>query len=80
MANNEFIIFSGNANLVLAERIAQSLSMHLGESTVGRFSDGEIQVEIKESVRGMDIYVVQPTCTPDPAGNLMEMLVIIDAL
>ena len=80
MAKNEFIIFSGNANLVLAERIAQSLSMHLGESTVGRFSDGEIQVEIKESVRGMDIYVVQPTCTPDPAGNLMEMLVIIDAL
>jgi ribose-phosphate pyrophosphokinase len=54
--------------------------MHLGECTVGRFSDGEIQVEVKESVRGMDVYVVQPTCTPDPAGNLMEMLVMIDAL
>ncbi len=80
MAKNEFLVFSGNANVALAERIAQSLSMHLGQCIVGRFSDGEIQVEIKESVRGMDIYVVQPTCTPDPAGNLMEMLVIIDAL
>lgn len=80
MAKHEFLIFSGNANLVLAERIAQSLSIHLGECTVGRFSDGEIQVEVKESVRGMDVYVVQPTCTPDPAGNLMEMLVMIDAL
>ncbi len=80
MAKNEFLVFSGNANVALAERIAQSLSMHLGQCTVGRFSDGEIQVEIKESVRGMDIYVVQPTCTPDPAGNLMEMLVMIDAL
>lgn len=80
MAKHEFLIFSGNANLVLAERIAQSLSMQLGECTVGRFSDGEIQVEVKESVRGMDVYVVQPTCTPDPAGNLMEMLVMIDAL
>jgi ribose-phosphate pyrophosphokinase len=80
VAKHEFLIFSGNANLVLAERIAQSLSMQLGECTVGRFSDGEIQVEVKESVRGMDVYVVQPTCTPDPAGNLMEMLVMIDAL
>lgn len=80
MAKNEFLVFSGNANVALAERITQSLSMHLGQCTVGRFSDGEIQVEIKESVRGKDIYVVQPTCTPDPAGNLMEMLVIIDAL
>ena len=80
MAKNEFLVFSGNANIALAERITQSLSMHLGQCTVGRFSDGEIQVEIKESVRGMDIYVVQPTCTPDPAGNLMEMLVMIDAL
>jgi ribose-phosphate pyrophosphokinase len=80
VAKNEFLVFSGNANVALAERITQSLSMHLGQCTVGRFSDGEIQVEIKESVRGKDIYVVQPTCTPDPAGNLMEMLVIIDAL
>lgn len=80
MAKKEFLIFSGNANVVLAERIAQSLHMQLGECTVGRFSDGEILVEVKESVRGMDIYVVQPTCTPDPAGNLMEMLVMVDAL
>ncbi len=80
MAKHDFLIFSGNANLTLSERIAQSLSMQLGECTIGRFSDGEIQVEVKESVRGTDVYVVQPTCTPNPADNLMEMLVIIDAL
>ncbi len=74
------MIFAGNANVSLAENISQYLDIPLGEADVGRFSDGEIMVEIKESVRGQDVYVLQPTCTPEPAVNLMEMLVMIDAL
>jgi len=74
------MIFAGNANVSLAESISQYLDLPLGKADVGRFSDGEIMVEIKESVRGQDVYVLQPTCTPEPAVNLMEMLVMIDAL
>ncbi len=74
------MIFAGNANVSLAEKISQYLDIPLGKADVGRFSDGEIMVEIKESVRGQDVYVLQPTCTPEPAVNLMEMLVMIDAL
>ncbi|VAW44246.1 Ribose-phosphate pyrophosphokinase [hydrothermal vent metagenome] len=80
MANNDVMIFAGNANVNLAEKISQYLEIPLGKADVGRFSDGEIMVEIKESVRGKDVYVLQPTCTPEPAVNLMEMLVMIDAL
>ncbi|MCF6253406.1 MAG: ribose-phosphate pyrophosphokinase [Thiomicrorhabdus sp.] len=80
MANNDVMIFAGNANVNLAEKISQYLDIPLGKADVGRFSDGEIMVEIKESVRGKDVYVLQPTCTPEPAVNLMEMLVMIDAL
>lgn len=80
MANKNVMIFAGNANVNLAEKISQYLDIPLGKADVGRFSDGEIMVEIKESVRGQDIYVLQPTCTPEPAVNLMEMLVMIDAL
>lgn len=74
------MIFAGNANISLAQKISKYLDIPLGNADVGRFSDGEIMVEIKESVRGQDVYVIQPTCTPEPAGNLMEMLVMIDAL
>ena len=80
MANKNVMIFAGNANVSLAEKISQYLDIPLGNADVGRFSDGEIMVEIKESVRGQDVYVLQPTCTPEPAVNLMEMLVMIDAL
>ncbi|VAW48547.1 Ribose-phosphate pyrophosphokinase [hydrothermal vent metagenome] len=80
MANKDVMIFAGNANVELAEKISQYLKIPLGKADVGRFSDGEIMVEIKESVRGKDVYVLQPTCTPEPAVNLMEMLVMIDAL
>ncbi|MEA1988946.1 ribose-phosphate pyrophosphokinase [Thiomicrorhabdus lithotrophica] len=80
MANKNVMIFAGNANVSLAENISKYLDIPLGKADVGRFSDGEIMVEIKESVRGQDVYVLQPTCTPEPAVNLMEMLVMIDAL
>ncbi|MBN2647996.1 MAG: ribose-phosphate pyrophosphokinase [Thiotrichales bacterium] len=80
MATKNVMIFAGNANVSLAEKISQYLDIPLGKADVGRFSDGEIMVEIKESVRGQDVYVLQPTCTPEPAVNLMEMLVMIDAL
>jgi ribose-phosphate pyrophosphokinase len=72
-------VFSGNANIPLAENICSYLEMPLGAIQVSRFSDGEIIVEIKENVRGKDIYVVQPTCRP-VNENLMELLVIMDAL
>lgn len=80
MAKKNVMIFAGNANVSLAESISSYLDIPLGKADVGRFSDGEIMVEIKESVRGQDVYVLQPTCAPEPAANLMEMLVIIDAL
>lgn len=80
MANKSVMIFAGNANVTLAERISLYLDQPLGQANVGRFSDGEIMVQITESVRGKDVYVLQPTCTPEPAVNLMEMLVMIDAL
>lgn len=80
MANKSVMIFAGNANVTLAENISLYLDQPLGQANVGRFSDGEIMVEITESVRGRDVYVLQPTCTPEPAVNLMEMLVMIDAL
>ncbi len=73
------MVFSGNANKVLSEGIVRKLNMRLGMATVGRFSDGEIVVEIEENVRGKDIFVIQPTCSPADQ-HLMEMLVMIDAL
>ena len=73
------MIFSGNANRALSEGIARKLNMRLGMATVGRFSDGEIVVEIEENVRGRDVFIIQPTCSPAD-GHLMELLVMIDAL
>jgi len=71
-------IFTGNANPKLAKDIAEHLGLALGDAVVNRFSDGEIQVKINESVRGADVYVVQPTCHP-VNENLMELLILIDA-
>ena len=76
---SNFMVFSGNANRELAERIAQRLGMRLGDADVKSFSDGEISVEINENVRGGDVFIVQPTCAP-PNRNLMELLFITDAL
>lgn len=76
---SSMMVFSGNANLPLANGIVKKLNMRLGIATVGRFSDGEIAVEIDENVRGAEVYVVQPTCAPTNE-NLMELLVMVDAL
>jgi len=79
MNDTSMMVFSGNANLALSEGIVKKLNMRLGMAAVGRFSDGEIAVEIEENVRGMDVFVIQPTCSPTNE-NLMELLVMIDAL
>jgi len=73
------MIFTGNANRPLAEAIAEQAGVVLGKAIVGTFSDGEVMVEIQENVRGRDVYVVQSTCAPSN-DNLMELLVMIDAL
>ena len=72
-------IFAGNSNPELARSICGYLGIELGNARVGRFSDGEIRIEIEESVRGDDVYVIQSTCAP-VNDNLMELLIIIDAL
>ena len=72
-------IFTGNANPELAKEICDYVGIPLGDSVVSHFSDGEINVEIDESVRGKDVYIVQPTCEPGN-DNLMELLIMIDAV
>ena len=72
-------LIAGNANPKLAEEIAKKMGIELSPATIGRFSDGEIQVKIADSVRGSDCYVIQPTCAP-VNENIMELLVIADAL
>ncbi|MFN6991234.1 MAG: ribose-phosphate pyrophosphokinase [Fervidobacterium sp.] len=78
ITRNEMKIFTGNANRVLAEKVASYIGMRLGDITVGRFADGEINVRIEETVRGHDVFVIQPTCPP-VNENLMELLIMIDA-
>lgn len=77
--HREWVVLSGNSNLQLAKNICERLGKPLGEMEVRRFSDGEIFVEIKENVRGRSVYVIQSTCSP-VNDNLMELLIIIDAL
>lgn len=79
MSDASMMVFSGNANLELAKGIVRKLNMRLGMAAVGRFSDGEVAVEIEENVRGKDVFVMQSTCSP-ANENLMELLVMIDAL
>jgi ribose-phosphate pyrophosphokinase len=79
MSDASMMVFSGNANLSLAKGVVRELNMRLGMATVGRFSDGEVAVEIEENVRGKDVFIIQPTCSPTNE-NLMELLVMIDAL
>jgi len=76
---SKMMVFSGNANIKLAKEIAQYLHTTLGKAIVGKFSDGEVQVEIMENVRGKDVFIVQPTCEPTN-DNLMELLVMVDAM
>src|SRR6202041_805599 len=81
--NNEFrflsiAVFTGNANPALAQEITRHLHVPLGRAHVGRFSDGEINVELMENVRGRDVFIVQPTCPPSN-DNLMELLLMTDA-
>ena len=75
----DFMVFTGNANPVLAAEIAGHLGIDLGAAEVGRFSDGEVTVEIKQNVRARDVFVVQSTCNPTNE-NLMELLIMVDAL
>ena len=75
----DFLVFTGNANPGMAAEIAQHLGISLGAGAVGRFSDGEVTVEIKQNVRARDVFVVQSTCSPTNE-NLMELLIMVDAL
>ncbi|OGT16663.1 MAG: ribose-phosphate pyrophosphokinase [Gammaproteobacteria bacterium RIFCSPLOWO2_02_FULL_38_11] len=76
---SNMMIFTGNANLSLAQKVTEHLKLPLGKATVGRFSDGEVMVEILENVRGKNIFVLQPTCSPTN-DNLMELIIMADAL
>ena len=78
-AFSEFKIFAGNSNPELAEEVASIMGKTLGRATVGKFSDGEISVNLWETVRGIDAYIIQSTCDP-VNDNLMELLIMIDAM
>ena len=79
MAYDSLMVFTGNANPKLAADVVKRLNISLGRATVGRFSDGEVNVEILEHVRGHDVFVLQSTCAPTN-DNLMELMVMVDAL
>ena len=79
MAYDNLMIVTGNANPRLAESVVKHLDISLGRATVGRFSDGEVTVELLENVRGRDVFVLQSTCSPTN-DNLMEIMLMVDAL
>jgi ribose-phosphate pyrophosphokinase len=79
MTHDRLLLFAGNANPDLAKEIASHLAMQVGGSRVKQFADGEIYLQILENVRGADVFVIQPTCTP-VERNLMELLLMLDAL
>lgn len=76
---NHLKIFSGNANPALAKKICEHLSIQLGDASVGRFPDGEIDLKVNEDVRGADVFLIQPTCPP-VNENLTELLIFMDCL
>ncbi|MBF6561427.1 MAG: ribose-phosphate pyrophosphokinase [Candidatus Binataceae bacterium] len=78
-AKDELVIFTGNSNPALAREVSEHLGVKLGQAEVGRFPDGEVMIEIRENVRGGDCFVLQSTCSP-PNDNLMELLLLMDAL
>jgi ribose-phosphate pyrophosphokinase len=75
----DLMVFTGNANPELANKVVDHLGIPMGDATVGKFSDGEVTVELNENVRGRDVFVVQSTCAPTN-DNLMELIVMVDAL
>jgi ribose-phosphate pyrophosphokinase len=75
---NELAVFSGNANRALAQSICEVLEVTLGDAYVGRFPEGEIQIQINENVRGKDVFIIQPTCAPSN-DSLIELLILLDA-
>ena len=77
--NSRMMVFAGNATPRLAQGVVEHLNIPLGKAVVGRFSDGEVHVEILENVRGKDVFVVQSTCAPTN-DNLLELLIVVDAL
>ena len=79
MAFDNMVVFTGNANSALTDMVVRHLGLPLGKAVVGRFSDGEVMVEIMEHVRGKDVFIIQPTCAPSN-GDLMELRVMIDAV
>jgi len=76
---NNLMVFTGNANPVLADNIAKNIGVPLGYASISKFSDGEISVELNENVRGKDVFVIQPTCAPTN-DSIMELLLMADAL
>ena len=79
MAYESLMVFAGNASVGLAENVVKHLGISLGRASVGKFSDGEIAVELLENVRGRDVFILQSTCAPTN-DNLMELLTVADAL
>ncbi|MEA3292713.1 MAG: ribose-phosphate pyrophosphokinase [Pseudomonadota bacterium] len=79
MSVDNLVLFTGNANPALAYEVVKQLGLPMGKAQVGAFSDGEVNVEIMENVRGRHVFVIQPTCSP-ANDNLMELLVMLDAL
>jgi ribose-phosphate pyrophosphokinase len=79
MTHDRIKIFAGNSNPALAQEIVQAMGMELSQVMVKQFSDGEIYLQIKENVRGADVFIIQPTCTPVDR-NLMELLLMMDAM
>ena len=79
MSLDNMMVFTGNANPALSEKVVHHLGLPLGKAHVGRFSDGETLVEIMDNVRGRDVFIIQPTCAPSN-DNLMELVVMIDAV
>lgn len=79
MSDNRMMVFTGNANPLLAQAVVKYLDTSLGKAVVGRFSDGEVMVEVMENIRGRDVFIIQSTCAPTN-DNLMELCVMIDAM
>src|ERR1700731_1006815 len=77
-ARHSLKVFTGNAHPALAREICKVLGVQLGKANVDRFPDGEVRLQIQENVRGADVFVVQPTCSP-VNENLMELLIMLDA-
>lgn len=79
VSDSRMMVFTGNANPLLAQAVVKYLETSLGKAVVGRFSDGEVMVEVMENIRGRDVFIIQSTCAPTN-DNLMELCVMIDAM